>query len=333
MKRTLVAALLFALLAMPAFADADAALRQEIERLEALAAQLEKAEIPKMADGLLAQSREFLARAEKAESPHLKLYRLRYALVGLEALRLLVETKASGESVEAMEKLWNANRARFEGKTVPAAGTLLQRALVQAAMNRADKLFHASLPYGRADGPMSGVYYIADASGYLAYAKLAASVPLAKEAAGPPSAAAIGEAVDTLEGEALKLFEKDPVGRTALAASALVKETRELVARGWLEGATLTLTEAQWDVGRKQGVKDDGGLKAPSAPLRAGAAPRDSLAALWVAAAKEDDRGDTRGSVNKLVLPLYDSLATAKVVTKKAARGPVTLTLVRWPYT
>ncbi len=325
MKRILVAALLFAVLAFPAFADADGALGQEIERLEVLAAQLEKAEIPKMADGLLAQSKEFLARAKKAESPHLKLYRLRYALVGLESLRLLVETKGSGESIEAMEKLWNASRARFEEKTVPAAPTLLQRALVQAAMNRADKLFHASLPYGRADGPMSGVYYMADANGYLAYAKLAASLPLAKEAAGPPSAAAIGEAVDTLEGEALKLFEKDPVGRTALAASALVKETRELVARGWLEGATLTLLEAQWDVGRKQGVKDDGG--------QTPAAPRDSLAALWVAAAKEDDRGDTRGSVHKLVLPLYDSLATAKVATKKAARGPVTLTLVRWPYT
>ena len=338
MRSTLIAALLFAVLATPASVaspppaepaaeggGATLALAREIDRLEALAAQLEKGEVPKMVEGLLGQSKEILARAEKANSPLLKAYRLRYAMVGIEGIRFAVEHKSSAETFEAMQKLWGEHRAHFARKDLTRSGSAAQDAMVQLATNHAEKLFHASLPYGKADGPMSGVYYLGEAEAFLAYAKFIASLQFAKDSVAPPPPAALESAIQSLDADSLKLFEKDPLGRTALGSSSLLKETRELLARGWVQGAALTLLEAQLDIGRKQGIKDDGGLKP--------AAPRDSLAALWVAAANEDDRGDAKAPIHALVLPLYDSLATRKVAAKTAARGPVTLTLVRWPYT
>lgn len=328
MRSALLIAILLAACA-PALADVDSAVNAEIERLEALAAKLEKGDtpLPKMLEGAVGQNKEFLARAKKAQSPLLRVYRLKYALVGLEAIRFTAEHKEATESFETFQKLWTAHQARFPSKGAPAGGNAaLQRAIVQAATNHAEKIFRASLPYGKADGPVSGVYYLGDAEGFRAYAAFVASLPFPKESVAPPTSAAILSAADALDAEALKLFETDPVGRTALGTSALLKETRELLDRGWLDGATLTLLETRLELGRRQGIKGDG---APVPEKE----PANSLTALWLAASKEDDRGDVAPVVHAAVLPLYESLSTKVAAAQPAAKGPVRLTLVRWPYT
>lgn len=322
LRRILIALFIGVATAQSATADVDEALTREIARLDALLARLEAATIaPEFKDALPVYKTAF-ERAKNTKATDLRIYRLRDAFVGLEAMAFLVEHQTA--TPDDMQKLWNERRTRFESNSRPASGTLLQLALAQAARNRAQILFKASLPYAKADGPKSGIYYLGEAEGQLAYAIFVASLPFAQpENAKRPTAAAVMEAIDALDSESIALFEKAPTERTAISSSALLKETRELLVRGWIEAATFTLLETRFDLTRRQ---------TPKAEAKdAGAAARDSIEALWLSASKESDRGD---AIVAGVLPFYHSLLTANPPARAIASAkPLTITLIRWPYT
>ncbi|HWW61762.1 MAG TPA: hypothetical protein VN181_10380 [Thermoanaerobaculia bacterium] len=324
LRRILLTLTLCAAAAQAAFADVDDAVARELTRLDALYTRLAATTIAAPFNEVVPGYQPLLERLKNTRAADLRLYRMRDAFTGLEAMAFYVEHETA--TMEDVQKLWNERRGRFESNAAPSSGALLQLALAQAARNRAQVLFKASLPYGKADGPKSGIYYMGEAEGQLAYAKFVESLPFPRsETAKRPTAAALAAAIDALDTESIALFEKAPTERTAIPSSALLKEARELVARGWVEAATFTMLEARFDLTRRQTTKNE-------SAKAAGASARDTIEGLWLSASRESERGD---AIVAGVLPFYQTLLTAKPAARTAAASvrPLTITLIRWPYT
>jgi hypothetical protein len=204
---------------------------RELARLEKLQSALEKQSPPKQ---LVDVNRRSLAYARSAKTPEEKLYRLRGPFVNIETLAFLQAHKN-----ESFEKVWKSRNAP---RAIQAAENtaLLQRALVEASSNQAEKLFHASLPYGKAAGAESGLFYLANAEANAKFAQFVRSLPMETPQPSPTEFELRG-ALAELEAEALQKFENKP--------SAGVKEARELLDRGSLAGATLALLETHRDLG------------------------------------------------------------------------------------
>lgn len=271
--------------------DVDARMAQELDRLAALQAKLESGSVPDIVQQALKPNAEALERVRKATSPQLRLYRLRDAFVYIEAVAFVAEQRDAGKSVDAFIALWNARPT--SPIATPKDAPLLHAALIEAASNRAEKLYRASLPYGKADGPFSGVYYMGEAHGTAAFGRFVASLGV-KEPESPPNAATLDKAIDALETDMLRVFEKDPVAPAMIGVSVRLKEARELLDRGSRAGATLLLLEARLSYGRNTAPDVAADVKPPSD------LPKDSMAELW------------RSSDNPLairdVLPFYVSL-------------------------
>jgi hypothetical protein len=204
---------------------------RELVRLEQLQAKLEKKTPPRQ---LVEVNRRALALARDAKSPQEKLYRLRAAFLNVETLAFV-----QAHEGEAFEKLWKS-RKPLRATQAAENTALLQRGLIEASTNQAEKLFRASLPYGKAAGAESGLYYLANAEANAKFALFVRSLPLEKPQASPTEFE-LRAALAELEAEALRKFEIKP--------SAGVKEARELLDRGSLAGATLALLETHRDLG------------------------------------------------------------------------------------
>ena len=271
--------------------DVDARIAQEVDRLAALQAKLESGGVPDIVQQALEPNAEALERVRKATSPQLRLYRLRDAFVSIETVSFVAEQRDAGKSVDAFIALWNARPT--SAIVAPKNAPLLHAALIEAASNRAEKLYRASLPYGKADGPFSGVYYMGEAHGTAAFGRFVASLDVQDDEA-PPSAATLDKAINALETDMLRVFEKDPVAPAMIGVSVRLKEARELLDRGSRAGATLLLLQARLSYGRNTAPDVAADVK-PPADL-----PKDSMAELW------------RTSDNPLairdVLPFYVSL-------------------------
>lgn len=214
----------------------------ELARLEQLQAKLEQRGVPKETQETIAVNRDSLKAAREAKSPALRLYRLRGAYVNVETLAFLLDHQN-----EPFEKLWKSRNAP---RAIQAAETtsLLPRALVETSSNRAEKLFDASLPYGKASSPLSGLYYLANAESNARFANFVRSLP-ADTPQPSPTESELRAVLSELEAETLQKFAQSPTGREAIAPSSKVKEARELIDRGSLAGATLVLLEAHRDLG------------------------------------------------------------------------------------
>jgi hypothetical protein len=205
------------------------------------------------------------------------------------------------DDLAALQTIWNASAGHYpQPRTEP--GPLLQTALVEVARNRAEKLYRASLPYGKASSPKDGVYYLAQAE---ASRRFADSVPLDGRAEAPPDRDQLRAALQSLEREAYERYERDP-SRESLVFSARLKEARELIERGSLAGATLVLLETRRDASR-----DARGTIEVTGRTTLHAAFREHPAAL----------------------SLLDSMTSRALPVTPDGRSPVTVTLVRWPYT
>ena len=296
-------------------------LTQEIDRLDALLRSVNSAAAPQ---AMIEGNRTLLARARSASTPLLRVYRLRDVYVGIETLRYAVDHKSAESDLARVQALANAARPAIDKPLSAMNAPALQLALRQIVANRAEKLLRASVPYGKASSPANGLFYIGEAEGTRKFRDLLESLSFGGTSEVRPNAAAINAALTKLDTSALAAFEQDPAGRSAAGLSARLKEARELAERGSLEGAALTLLEAQLDISRRSAPQ----AKAAVA-LRA---PRgDSIAAVFEAAAREDG-GDTARILMNTVLPLYGSLFVNGPIEKNA-RKIVTVTLVRWPYT
>lgn len=221
----------------------NARLTDELDRLDASLSVLEKMALPDELKSVPKAHRQAIVRARSATSRDVRLYRIRAAYVGVEMLAFLNEQKKAGESLDELRALWNQRKPDFDAK--PAVrGSLLQRALAEAAGNRAEKLFIASLPYAISTDAFTGLYYFAEAEGNLRFRKFVESLP-GENAEKPPNAGAVRATLEALEAKTLQAFERDRSGRSSIAVSARLKEAREQLEQNFVDGAALTLIESR----------------------------------------------------------------------------------------
>lgn len=313
----------------PAPVSIAAPVDAEVGRIVALHAALDPAALPEFARGAIDASAPAVERARDAASPELRLYRLRDASVYVGALDYLARSRVDVRDQEALRKLWESDAGAFTLESPRSGGPLVERALAQAARNRAVKLYRASLPYGRAQGVESGLYYLGEAHAALAYATFVESLPVDSSVEEPsPSAGAIANALTGLERELAAAFERNPTGGDAIYPSSLLKEARELAEGGMRDAAALVLMEARLAVSRATKPQAPGEPAMPQIPASAREA---SLTSLFASIARQ--RGpELAQPIVADVLPFYRKLVEpAALVARDEAS--VTVTLVRWPYT
>jgi hypothetical protein len=305
-QRGIVLALMVIPSAVCVRGQAEREVAAEIERVDALLANVDSSQLPKGLQDTIKPHRDELANVKALQSPLLQIYRLREPLIGAETLRFVVENAAATKSLASFEALWSSRRSHFESKGAASKGPVLQAALVQSGLNRAEKLFRASLPYGKVASPGAGVYYLAEAEGNLRYATFVDSLalPAPKRAEPRPTIATLRTALDGLERETIALFEKDPASRTSIPVSARLKETRELLDQGRVEATTLMMLESHMGLARRTGTITASTPATPPA-IPAG---QDTLADLYLAMASDDQQGDSRRLIHASVLPFYLSL-------------------------
>jgi hypothetical protein len=244
MRRISIAAAVLALLAVACKANLDARLSQELDRLDISLKKLEASKLPAELADLPEGHRARIAGACAATSPELRLYRMRDAFIGVELLSVLSEQKRAGEDLQALNALWSSQRERFVSAAPELHGPLLIRALEESAQNRAQKLYRASLPYGKSSSPFSGLFYFAEAEANLRFRDFLTT--LAGSTTGTHVQKGVLQAeLETLERETLTKFQGDPSGRTTIRVSARLKEARELYERNFLDGAALALVESR----------------------------------------------------------------------------------------
>jgi hypothetical protein len=282
--------------------DPQAAARLQAERqtIEATIQRLETAQPERKGD--LAPYRAQLAQARRTLSPSLLLHRLRDPAVDVGAMAYSFD-HSEVKDLPALEALWQASAARMNAPPPLPASPLL-RGVVQAEQNRAEKVYRATMLYGKAASPRAGLYYLGEAGAHWGFRDLAAAIVLPAGDDGPLDQDAVGAALERLEAESLEVFAAHPGGEMLIQVSALLKEARELFERGSLEGTALTLLNTRVAMSL---------LPGHAAPKTAGPAlPRHmaegTLAAPFLASALAETRP---GSVTKLirdeVYPLYRS--------------------------
>ncbi|HZE89098.1 MAG TPA: hypothetical protein VE404_06090, partial [Verrucomicrobiae bacterium] len=259
------------------------------------------------------------------------------------------------QDVEGLESEWNRlgkvltsdiaapSPSALDGVT-PAA----VRAIGEAAIPQIRVFYEASLDYGRATTPDSGYLYLGSA---LAQRELVAFCRTLHETAPsrPPVIRSIRPEIDALQGELLALY-RPPVSLDRhgefIAASAALKEARELDAAGLRYGALLRYLDAAFRSAALRGVGGDVGKDAIESKLRefearAAAGGIDhTIAGIYL----ESARGDVAHATAELgpktaaaiaadVLPRYFAALDPPRVEAPKAKPEVTVTLVRWPYT
>ncbi|MCM2316766.1 MAG: hypothetical protein NDJ92_16590 [Thermoanaerobaculia bacterium] len=313
----------------PAPVSIAPAVAAELGRLEAAFAGIDPAAVPEFARGIIEQDKTLLERARSATSPQLRLYRLRDATVGVDTLAFIVAHRAEAADLEKFRALWESEADSFAIESPRRGGPLVERALAQAARNRAMRLYRASLPYGKASDVESGLYYLGEAMSTLRYARFVESLPVDARVIEPtPPAGALEAALAALEAETVGAFEADRARNDHVYASSLLKEARELYEQKLHDGASLLLLEARLALSRATKKPEKPDLPMPEIPTSASEA---SLTSLFASVGRQ--RGaDIAALVVSDVLPFYASLYRPTAVAA-ATESPVTVTLVRWPYT
>ena len=302
----------------------------EVARLETVAARLAD-RTPQGLSDALGRGREGLAAVRATRDPRLALYRLREPLVTVETLAYVVDHGASAQDLTQLEAAWKVEGGGAAAST-PATDSTLHLALWQAAANKAEKLFAAALPYGRAAGPPAGLYYLGEALAYRSFRDLVARAapPAAPGGTTEPAvdAVALEAALVELEEATVAAFARDPAAPTMVAVSARLKEARELFEAEALAGAALTTLEARLALSRRLRDPAAFGAATPGSPAAAPPAAADataeaaapplgsdggsSLRALYLAAAAEDAVPGTASLVRDDVLPLHDRLLRSR---------------------
>ena len=297
MRTTLAALATAALIASSLHAgNVDATVAKELTRLDAALGRIDAGALPADLSSMFKLSHDGLDRARSAKSPLVRLYRLRQPYISIEMLLFFDAHKSAAADMPHVVALWNERRPAYEKRHPVARGTVLMRALEQASLNRAQKLFRASLPYAKVTAPFSGAYYVAEAEGNLRFYEFVSALATGKNEP-RPDAGAIGNALEALEKDTIALFESDPASRTAIPASAALKEARELYDQGLFEGASLLILESRLELSKRK--------QAPT-HVTAAASHSDTMTTLW-----SEIEGEAQLDVGKMihddVLPLYAS--------------------------
>jgi hypothetical protein len=280
-------------------AQTEVRLQREVDRLEGM---LKKVEAVAPGD-TLAAIRTGLTQVRMESSPPVFVYQLREHFVEAEKLAFFVEHGEAGKDLAHLEPLWAERKQRFAPQPRPVPEAPLLAALAQAAENRGEKLYRASLPYGKASGPRNGLYYLSEAEGEMRFHDFVATLSLPAGSEKAPDAAALRNALESLEAEMQKDFAADPGGPAMIPASALLKEARELVERGSREAAGLLLLESRLELSRREGKH----AKEPPGPPTKTAAPAEGSLVAPFLAMTAGEQDETARIVRADVIPLYRS--------------------------
>lgn len=284
---------------------------------------------------------------------------LRRCLTFVGSLEVLAARQAGiGADLEKFRAEWEragvelkARRAAL-GASPGANRPLALRAMIESELATFDTYYQSALLYGENTTVESGLLYLGFPYGILDFAAFAAALPIAATAPAP-EVPDLGGALFALDGELLDFYKAQttPEMRGALAGTnSLFKAAQDLQAAQARPGALLeylrTVESLAVNRSRASEPADAAGLRgrlAQYSPPNAGV--DNSVAAYFVERARAlvaaDDAGaDARraaAAIADAVLPAYDRAlggdvpATSDVAS--ATGKPVTVTLVRWPYT
>jgi hypothetical protein len=281
-------------------AQTEARLQREVDRLEGV---LKKVEASSKGSNSLAAIRTGLSQVRRESSPPVFVYQLREPFVEAEKLAFFVEHGEAGKDLAHLEPLWAERKQRFAPQARPVPEAPLLAALAQAAENRAEKLYRASLPYGKASGPRNGLYYLGEAEGEMRFHDFVATLSLPAGSEKAPDSAALQKALESLEAEMQKDFAADPGSPVMIQPSALLKEARELLERGSRQGAALLLLQSRLEISRREGKH---AKETPGPPAKAEVLSEGSLIAPFLAMTA-GDQDETARIVRADVIPLYRS--------------------------
>jgi hypothetical protein len=296
-----------------------------------------------------------LSSAEKALADGrrlLALQNLARARTLLAATVYVGEHPAERKDEAAFEAEWKRMGAELRadlGATPPGALEGLKpaavRGLAEAALPQVRIYYDASLEYGRSTMPDAGLFYLGSARAQREFVAFCRTLSLPS----PPRAPALRPLAPDLDGLEAKLLSayRPPasIDRHAefIAASAALKEARELDAAGLRYGALVRYLQAALRVAP---LLPPGSAPAAAETLAgfenrlAGAALDHSIGRIFLESAQADlaanpppARAASAEAIAAEALPRYFA------ALEPAAPGParpapaVTVTLVRWPYT
>jgi hypothetical protein len=288
---------------------------------------------------------------------YLALQRLAVARANLAAQVYVDETpEAQRQDLAAFEAEWKRlGTALAADLKAPSAGALAGvtpaavRAVGEASVPQVRTYYDASIDYSRNTMADAGYFYLGDARAQKDFVAFCRSLsrPVPNGLAAPALRSLAGE-IDALEGELLALY-RPPASidrhKDFIAASATLKEARELDGWGLRDGALLRYLQAAQKIAalRPPSSLEGAALAERLAAIgeRLDASGRDdSIGRIFLEAAQGDvahleagKKPEAAAAAAADVLPRYfAALEPAKPAPAKPPAA-VTVTLVRWPYT
>lgn len=304
--------------------------------------------------GAQAALRQAMTAAESGRQA-LALERLAAARALLSAAAYVTDRPAAvRKSVSAFESEWRRMGAALGAALTPPAADAFRtvpssaaRALVEVAALQVRVNYDASLEYGRATDADSGLFYLGSAQAQQEFVSFAGRLPAAAQTA--PVLRALGPDADALERRLLSLYQPPAsIDRHPefIAASAALKEARELQAAGLQFGAWFKFLQATQRTALLQSTAapavDALRTRLATADRDVRALPGDhSLVRVFLdraAVELEQPTPDAAGLsaaavILDVVLPAYRAALTPAPVVAEAIEPTVTVRLVRWPFT
>lgn len=307
---------------------------QTIERLNHDAVPIAKEAQPRLdaAAKALASGRRMLA-----------IYQVATILPTIEAAKFANELPEAERSSEpAFEKAWNRDASLKSEQKLPPLEPALVRAFAEGSLLRGRNFYNASLDYARSTTAESGFYYLGRAHGEQALLATLRTLSTGEGAA--PRLRSLAPDLDALQHLLLSVY-RPPASIDRhdefIAASAVLKEARELDEAGFRYGALFRYLDAAQRTGQLAGTLETAAELREHLTKwreRLSATSGDaSIARLFLELADADlESGKApsmASSVDTFVLPRYfDALGPAPAARPKP-KALAHVTLIRWPYT
>ncbi|MDQ3171625.1 MAG: hypothetical protein M3Q55_15935 [Acidobacteriota bacterium] len=298
-------------------------------------------------------------RAAAAHRTYVALGALRRCLTYVGSLEVLAASQAGiGTDLAAFRKAWERAGVELHARRAAlgdAPGTrmpLAVRGMIESELLTFETYYQSALLYGENTTVESGLLYLGFPYGVLDFVSFAASLPLPAPAPAP-AIPDLGGAMFALDGELLDFYKAQttPEMRGALAGTnSLFKVVQDLHAARMTAGTFFEYlrTVESFTANRVRAVEpaDAATLRARLASGVPRAADVDQTIAGYFVERAAGLLSDAEPSVDQrraaavildAVLPAYDRALRGEIpaasVPASASATPVTVTLVRWPYT
>jgi hypothetical protein len=338
-RRLLAIALLAGVAASPRPADPlDDALKRVQSRIGDPAAKGE------LWDSIKGITKPVVATAQTSLSKGRRLAALQALAAVWPKVEAVTFATSAKNTEAAFEAAWKSD-GELKSAAMPSTpiAPAALRGLAEAALMQVRVYYGASLDYGRATAPQFGLFYLGEARGERSFVRLAAQ--LAQPSPRPmPRLRSVAPELDTLEHELLAAY-RPPASLQRhpefIAASAALKEARELDAAGFRFGALVKLLETARRTGqitKKPLPRDEVSARLRDAAARVKGASADAtIAQMFVEAAENDLDANAAPSIASAIvteaLPRYFAALAPAPPARAAAAPDAVITLVRWPYT